>query len=89
MNLDDLFDEMFDAVVRQSIHYERTGEVAPLQLHDELTLDDNDPPDVRRRVIIFRAKLKEWAAMGELHERQRMKARFLCVENLQAILEEL
>lgn len=89
MNLDDLFDTLFDASIRQAVHYENTGEVAPLDVADVLTLDDNDPPDVRRRVILFRAKLKEWAAIGELHERQRLRARFLCVDNLRAILEEL
>lgn len=89
---EDFFDMIVDACLKQQQEFEKTGEWKPLELpqHDvELKVDPNDPPEVRRRVIYYRAKLREWAEFGRQNEAARRRAEYMCLENIQAIFDNI
>lgn len=56
------------AIKHQQDHFAKTGEIIELVLpkHEniKLTVDPSDPPEVRRRVILFNSELEKWRRFG-------------------------
>jgi hypothetical protein len=90
MEFNEFFDTLLTALIAQSKEFDKTGIMPELNLdgHDDLKLDPSDSPELRRRIIMFKAKLAEWRAIGRRHDNEREHANYICVENLDAILTE-
>lgn len=91
MKFDEYFDLIIQGIIKQQRIYAETGVIPEFELdgHDPLEVSPDDSPELRRRIIIFKAKLAEWKAIGIKHNYAREHASLMCVENLTAIFGDL
>lgn len=87
MNFEEYFEAIIHGILKQQKVFNETGIMPELELigHVSLAVSPDDTPELRRRIITFKAKLAEWNAIGMKHNFERNHANFICIENLTAI----